>query len=66
MDWSFNVRLETIKILVENIYWTVFDVIWNKSLLDLLPKEKQIKEKQIGPESESHSVVSNSLQPHGL
>ena len=66
MDWSFNVRLETIKILVENIYWTVFDVIWNKSLLDLLPKEKQIKENQIGPESESHSVVSNSLQPHGL
>ena len=43
MDWSFNVRLETIKILEENIYWTVFDVIWNKSLLDLLPKEKQIK-----------------------
>ena len=46
MDWSFNIRPETIKLLVENICRPVFNIIWNKTLLDLLPKKKkQIIEK---------------------
>ena len=79
---DLNVRRETVKLLEKNIGRTLSDINHSKILYDPPPRIMEIKTKinkwnpikfksfctikEIISESESHSVMFNSLQPHGL
>ena len=47
---DLNVRLETIKLLEENIDRTLYDINHSKILYDPSPRVMEIKTKQVGPD----------------
>ena len=46
---DLNVRLDTIKLLMENIGRTLFDINHSKIVFDPPPRVMEIKTKQMGP-----------------
>ena len=64
---DLNVRCEIIKLLEENIDSKLLNMSLSNDFLHLIPKAKARKNKTTcRTESESLSVMSNSLRPHGL
>ena len=59
-----NVRTETIKLLEENIGKILSDINHSRILYDPPPRVMEIKEKINSSVQFSHSVMSDSLQPH--
>ena len=61
---DLNVRPETIKLLEENIGKILSDINHSRILYDPPPRVMEIKEKINSSVQFSHSVMSDSLQPH--
>ena len=46
---DLNIRLDTLKLLEENISWRPFDINLSNIFVDLSPKVNKSKNKQMGP-----------------